>query len=253
LTLTSQDGSAKGFFYARIIAVTVALTLLSACGPDSGVTPVLRLEVQDVGFAEPALARTVNAFLGNAQNAPESSTGDCVAGRPETDGTASLSADDTLDQVDFRVRDLHEISAGMRFRVFEGNNGRIGLRVLAGRGRAKILLPDGVDIFVDAMTVTAKTRFFETAVTVEQSLSPLGIPSERFSVTAEAGHRHTKSEVSLRSALIRRDDTGTDNQTFLGAGLRVNLGPRHATRLDIGLRTLRGRGAIARLGIGHRF
>jgi hypothetical protein len=100
--------------------------------------------------------------------------------------------------------------------VYQSDTRTFGLRLLAGRGRAEVYLPDGVDIFVDTITVTAKTRFAETAVVIEQALPWPALLSDRLAVTAETGHRHTRSHVALRSALIRRDDTGTDNQSFAG-------------------------------------
>ncbi|MET4103612.1 hypothetical protein ABIE58_003054 [Roseovarius sp. MBR-78] len=173
-------------------------------------TPLIRLDVQDIGFAEPALARSVDAFLGKGGGRGLSPGG---AGAAITGGA---SADATLDDVNFRIRDLHEISAGLMVTVYQSDTRTFGLRLLAGRGRAEVYLPDGVDIFVDTITVTAKTRFAETAVVIEQALPWPALLSDRLAVTAETGHRHTRSHVALRSALIRRDDTGTDNQSFAG-------------------------------------
>lgn len=217
--------------------------MLGACGDASRVTPLLRLDVQDVGFAEPALARSVNAFIG------EDGAG---SGGGQGSG-ASGAGDENLDDLDFEIRDLHEIALGLAMQHEMRGGREVGARLLFGRGRTKIRLPDGVDVFVEPITVTAETRFVEVILDGAQKLPLQGFLSDRVFVTAEAGYRHTRSGVALRSPLIRRDDTGEDDQFFLGAGFSVALGPGRATLIDLGARHVEGALPIARLGIVRRF
>lgn len=236
----------KSNFYKFLSLGSVVSALwLTGCTSVTRLDPLIRLDVQDIGFAEPALARSVNAFVGDDNSG---SGGDAGSG---TDGDDF--GDENLDDVNFRIRDLHEIALGFTALQTVGRGTKIGTRVLLGHGRTEIRLPDGVDVFVEPITITAKTRFIEAVLIGEQTLFWPRFLSERTSFTIEAGYRKTRSRVALRSPLIRRDDTGTDTQTILGVGLRHKLGPRRATLLDIGVRQTRSSTPIVRLGIERRF
>ena len=224
-------------------ASILATLLLTACGGDSQVTALLRLDVQDIGFAEPALTRSVNAFIGNDGSASGGGQGDNATG----------GSGKNLDGVAFEILDLHEIAFGLGTRHQLGTGREVGAHLLFGRGQTKIELPDGVDVFVEPITVTAETRFVEVILDGEQKLPLRGFLSGRVFLAVEAGYRHTRSRVALRSPLIRRDDTGEDNQFFLGAGVSFALGPGRATRVDLGARHVEGALPIARLGIERRF
>ena len=149
--------------------------------------------------------------------------------------------------------DLHEIALGLAAHLPRHRGARIGLRLLAGRGRAEIHLPDGVDVLVEPITVTAETRFLELALTLEQIVPWPGFLSDRLALSAEAGQRQTVSKVELRSPLIRRDDTGTDDQVYYGAGVRLRLGQRRKASIDLGFRRIEDDTTIGRVGLERRF
>lgn len=228
----------------------MAITCLSGCSNGLQITPLVRADLQDIGFAEPALNRSVDALLG--KNTP-SSSGASSSTPGSSAGPPGPSESDTLDTTKFEIRDMHDLSLGAMVRQNFDFGGSIALRLLAGRGRTEIYLPEGADILVDPITITAKTRFFEAAVVLEQKMRLPYFLEDRVSVLIEAGHRRTKSKVALRSALIARDDTGTDDQPFVGAGLRLELGPRRKTVVDVGLRQIEEEISTARLGIERRF
>lgn len=230
--------------------LALAVACLSGCSNGPQITPLVRADLQDIGFAEPALNRSVDALLGKntpSSSGPNSGTPGSSAGPP------GASESDTLDTTKFEIRDMHDLSLGTMVRQNFDFGGSVALRLLAGRGRTEIYLPEGADILVDPITITAKTRFFEAAVVLEQKMRLPYFLEDRVSVLIEAGHRRTKSKVALRSALISRDDTGTDDQSFVGAGLRLELGPRRKTVVDVGLRQIEEEMSTARLGIERRF
>ena len=232
----------------RQYLLALAVACLSGCSNGLQITPLVRADLQDIGFAEPALNRSVDALLG--KNTPSSSG----SGPPVSSaGPSGPSESDTLDTTKFEIRDMHDLSLGAMVRQNFDFGGSVALRLMAGRGRTEIYLPEGADILVDPITITAKTRFFEAAVVLEQKMHLPYFLEDRVSVLIEAGHRRTKSKVALRSALIARDDTGTDDQPFVGAGLRFELGPRRKTVVDVGLRQIEEEISTARLGIERRF
>lgn len=230
----------------------VVFFCLSACSGGPKFAPLVRADLQDIGFAEPALNRSVDALLG--KNTPSSSgTGSGAGTAGSSAGPLGPSESDTLDNTKFEIRDMHDLSLGAVVRQDYDFGGSIALRLLAGRGRTEIYLPDGADILVDPITITAKTRFFEASVILEQKLPLPYFLEDRVSVLFETGHRRTKSDVSLRSALIARDDQGTDDQSFVGAGLRLKLGPRRKTLVDVGMRSIDDETSTARLGVERHF
>jgi len=232
-------------FNVRIIVGIVTLLCLVACDTPVQMSPLMRADLQDLGFAEPALARSIDALQGQSGNG----SGD-PAGRKNVN---HRSDGETLGGVDFRIRDLHEISLGLAMPLLQHRDRKVRLRILAGRGRTEVLLPNGVDILVEPISVIAKTKFIEAVMGFEQPLKWPRFLADRVSVTAEVGHRRTWSEVSIRSPLIRRDDAGMDDQLFLGTGLRVAIGPVRAADLDVGVRYTKNTMPIARLGLEHRF
>lgn len=237
----------KGGFLKQFFSVLV-IVCLSGCSDGPYFTPLVRADLQDIGFVEPALNRSVDALLG--KNTPSSSG----SGTPGSSaGPTGPSESDTLDTTKFEIRDMHDLSLGATVRQNFDFGGSVALRLLAGRGRTEIYLPEGADILVDPITITANTRFFEAAVVLEQKMRLPHFLEDRVSVLVEAGHRRTKSKVALRSALIARDDTGTDDQPFVGAGLRLELGARRKTVVDVGLRQIDEEISTARLGIERRF
>ncbi len=230
----------------------LAVFCLSACSGGPKFAPLVRADLQDIGFAEPALNRSVDALLGkNTTSAPGASSGAGAAS--SSAGPPGPSESDTLDNTKFEIRDMHDLSLGAMVHQDYDFGGRVALRLLAGRGRTEIYLPDGADILVDPITITAKTRFFEAAVVLEQKMRLPYFFKDRISLLLEAGHRRTESKVALRSALIARDDTGTDDQSFVGAGLRLELGPGRKTVVDLGARRIDEKTSTARLGLERRF
>lgn len=229
----------------KAIAGILTLLCLVACDTPVQISPLMRVDLQDVGFAEPALARSINALQGQTENESGDHAGsENVNDRPDGD---------TLNRVDFRIRDLHKMSAGLAMLLLQLRDGRIELHTLSGRGRTEIYLPYGADILVEAITVTAQTKFIEAVLSFEQTLRWPWFLSDRVSVTAEAGHRRTWSEVAIRSPLIRRDDTGVDDQFFLGTGLRMAIGHARAAGLNVGIRYTKNAMPIARLGLDYKF
>ena len=79
----------------RAAAVISVLVWLAACDRPPEITPLIRADLQDIGFAEPALTRSVNAL--------EGSNGGTASGGSDPTGN-DRSTSDTLDDFDFEIR-----------------------------------------------------------------------------------------------------------------------------------------------------
>lgn len=198
--------------------------LLAGCAGVAGdvsVAPVLRVSQKDGAYAPAALDRAVEDFVGPSRTGRVSATGRgrAASGFPDLDRDSVFG---NAGAIRYRTRSSQEVAAGVRVERAVGATRTLQAQLLAGRGGARYLLPDGAAAFKSPIAIRARSRFAEARGGLSQAL-PMGPIPGRASLSGGAGLRLTDSRLHVTSDLL--DVRSRNRQTSPFADLRLEYRP----------------------------
>ena len=207
--------------------ITAGLLLgLAGCAAAPGgvsVVPVLRVAQEDGAHGPAALDRAVADFIGPSSGA---GTAAAVSGRGGSSSRFLNIGPDTVfadaGTIRYEVRSAREVAAGLHLERPLGAGRALEGQLLAGRGSARYLLPEGAAAFKSPITMRAGTRFAEARGGVSQAL-PMGPIPGRASLSGGAGLRLTESRLHVTSDLL--DVRSRSGQSSPFADLRLEYRP----------------------------